>query len=881
MSARAPWWLRRLAALLVRGPEAPFVRVDLDDAFDREVARGVTRAHAICRYLVNTCLSSLQLLRARFRQSSIRLSWIDVRLGLRMLIKYPTLTMVALFALTIALPVCLAPMHMALAVESTLPEDPDGRLRLLRLGNGMTNVNDLARWRHALDSFDRLAGVRQASYNLDLDGSVVSIQGADVSASIFPMLGTAPALGRTFATADEALGAEPVVIIGHQLWHSRFDARPDVTDRQVRVGGVLHRVVGVMPDGFYFPSRQQAWLPLRDQPTFSRDRARDLWIIGRLGDDVSDDAAQAEFTAVALAGVATEPGRHLIPEVVPTSSMLFGFPKGGFRATPEFYIAQVLTVVPLLIACLNVGLLIFARTATRASEFAVRTALGATRARILTQVFTESFVLVMLATGVGLWLLHWVPERGLTMAGVTLPYWIDPGVTAPIAVGGVLLGVVAAGIAGVIPVLRSTSQSVQPALQQKAGRSGVRFGQLSTVLIVADVAAAVAVIGLAVAVGRQVEKTIANEDTDGITAGRYLSFSLQRPMMFDNASTDDGQTALVARMAATQEALVTRLKAEPGVQGVAVGSVLPRMEHPNARIEVADSSSRLSRARWAQVDPNFFIELRRPVLAGRGFTPADLSPSAHTVIVNTSFVANVLDGRNPIGQRVRFLSWDDTAEPGPWHEIIGVVGHLGMRSINADLDTGIYRPLRPGALQHLRIAVEVGADPLSFVPRLRQIAWDVDPQAVVTSFAPLNEVYEGDWYVMAAAVAGGLALVGVLLTLAVSAIYAIMSFTVAQRTREIGVRIALGANRTQVVMHVVRRAFFQIAAGVVLGMLLTGTVLFEMLRESHPAGSPRLAVVLSLLPGVAILVAIALVSCAAPTLRALRISPVEALRNDG
>ena len=266
--------------------------------------------------------------------------------------------------------------------------------------------------------------MRQASYNLDLDGSVVSVQGAEVSASIYPMLGTTPAIGRTFATADEAPGAEPVVIIGHQLWHSRFDARPDVTDRRVRVGGVPHRVVGVMPDGFYFPSRQQAWLPLRDQPTVARDRARDLRIIGHLGDAVSDDAAQAEFTAVALAGVTTEPGEHLTPEVVPTSFMLFGFPKGGFRATPEFYIAQVLTVVPLLIACLNVGLLIFARTATRASEFAVRTALGASRSRILTQVFTESFVLVMLATGVGLWLLHWA-ARARTDDGRRNPALLD------------------------------------------------------------------------------------------------------------------------------------------------------------------------------------------------------------------------------------------------------------------------------------------------------------------------------------------------------------------------------------------------------------------------------------------------------------------------
>ena len=188
----------------------------------------------------------------------------------------------------------------------------------------------------------------------------------------------------------------------------------------------------------------------------------------------------------------------------------------------------MLTVVPLLIACLNVGLLIFARSATRSSEFAIRAALGASRSRIITQVFTESFVLVMLATGAGLWLLHWLPERALTMIGVTLPYWIDTGLTLPIVAGALLLGAVAAGIAGVIPVLRTTGRSVQRALQRtRRGGAEARFGGFSTVLIVADVAAAVAVIGVAMAVGRQVQKTVANVNNDGITASRYLSFSLQ------------------------------------------------------------------------------------------------------------------------------------------------------------------------------------------------------------------------------------------------------------------------------------------------------------------------------------------------------------------
>ena len=865
MSARAPWLLRRLAALLIRGPEAPYVLVDLDDTFDREITRGMSLPAAQLRFVVNTFLSAIQVLRGRFAQSSFRLSWIDVRLGLRMLVKHPTLTLVALFALAVALPVTLAPMHMALAVESNLPEDPAGRLQLLRVVNGTTNVNDLHRWRAGLTSFDQLAGVRQANYNVELHNNVEAVQGAEVSAAIFPMLGTAPAVGRTLTRDDEVPGAESVVLIGHQIWQTSFDGRADIISTPIRIGGVPHRIVGVMPEQFYFPTRQQIWLPLRDQLTPTREDARDLRIIGHLRDAVSADAAQAEFTTVALAGVRVEPGERLVPEVVPTSFLMFNFPKGGFRATTDFQFAQVLTIVPLLIACLNVGLLIFARTAARASEFSVRTALGASRSRILTQVFTESFVLVMLATGLGLWLLHWVPERALTMMGVTLPYWINTGVTMPIVGGGLVMAVFAAGIAGVIPVWRTTNRSIHQTMQKtRAGKSGVRFGGLSTVLIVADVAVAVAVIGLATGIGRQIDQTRANEGSDGITAARFLSFTLQQSTRMD-----------------TQDVLVDRLKAEPGVRGVAVATVLPRMEHPTTRIELAEGASRLSRARWAEVDPEFFTELRQPLLAGRGFTTADLLPSANTAIVNTSFVSNVLGGTSPIGQRVRFLGRDDAAEPGPWLEIVGVVGHLGMRSVNADFDTGIYRPLAPGTREQVRVAVEVAADPLSFVPRLREITWAVDPEAVVSAIAPLSDVYEGDWYVMAAAVAGGLVLVGVLLTMAVSAIYAIMSFTVAQRTREIGVRVALGADRMQVVMQVARRALVQIAIGVLLGMVLTGTLLFEILREANPTGSPRLAIVLALLPGIGILVVIALASCAGPTLRALRISPVEALRHDG
>ncbi len=882
MTRPAPRWLRTLAVLLIRGAEAPYVRVDLDDAFARETARGLSRAAASRRYLANVLLSAVQVLRRRSDHSALRLSWVDVRLGARMLIKHPMLTAVALFALSVALPVTLAPAHLAQAVESHMPEDPEGRLQLLRLQPGSTTINDLVRWRASLTSFEALAGVRPGHYNVDVDGSTHQVLGAEVSASLFTMLGTPPIMGRALVAADEVPGAEPVVVVGQRLWLDRFGGRGLADRVWLRIGGQPHRVVGVMPEAFQFPVRQHMWLPLRDQVAASRRLAARLFVFGRLSGDATADGAHQELSSVALAGEAPEPGDERVrAEVVPASFMMFNFPRGGLRATPDYLFARLLTTVPLLIACINVGLLIFARSAARESEFAVRSALGASRGRILTQVFTESSVLVLLATGAGLWLLHWLPARVLTSMGVTLPYWIPTGVTVPIVLQGLVVALLAAAVAGVIPVLRSTGRALQQTLQQarQRGQSGARFGGLSSVLIVADVAAGVAAIGLAVAIGLQVERTAANPDADGIVADRYLSFTLQRAPLPGEPRVTDQEGADV-RLAQTQQALVDRLKAESGVRNVTVASVLPRMTHPNARVEVEGGPAVAGSARLAQVTPDYFESLGQPVVMGRGFQAGDLPPSAHTAIVNTSFVTNLLGGGSAIGRRVRLLPWDPRAEPGPWLEIVGVVGHLGMRSVNPDRDNGLYRPLRPGALPDVRFAVEVDGDVMALAPRVRHLAAQVDPQAVVGEFATLDRVFEGDWYIMAAAVVGGLVLVGVLLTLAVSALYAILSFTVAQRTREIGIRIALGADRWQVVWHVARRAMIQIAAGVFLGMCLTGPVVYDIVREVNPLGSTVLAAVAALLPGLALLVVVALVSCAAPALRALRISPVEALRTD-
>jgi len=893
-----PGWLRRLARLLVRGSEAPYILTDLDDAFDRDLARGLTVRRARARYVVNVVASAGSVWRERLRPSAFRLSLVDVRLGLRMLVKYPGLTAVAVFALAIGIPIGVAPMHFVNALEAPMPVDGGERLQLLRFWDAgaqrtrPTTFEDYRRWQGTLASFEALGAARTARYNLDPgNGQVASVAGAEVTASTFALLRTRPIAGRGLVAADETPGQPAVAIIGHELWRARFQGDPAVVGREIQLGGVPHTVVGVMPEGFRFPVRQQLWLPMRDRLSTGRASDRPVSVIGRLADGVSVAQAGAELAAVghATATDDSRAGAPVRPEVVPTAFMVMGgLPKGGFRALPEFLLVRVLTLLPLLVACVNVGLMIFARTASRSSEFAVRTALGASRARIITQVFTESLVLALVAAGVGLAVLGSLPPGLLAAAEGPLgaaPWWVTPGLTVATALRALALAGLSAVVAGVLPAVRATGRPVQQTLQRaSARRSGVRLGGLQGALIVADVALAVAVVGFGVALGDRARDTIGDSTAVGIDAGRYLSAELSLPGIEAGPGAGAQDPAgSGARMAATQQTLVERLRAEPGVRAVAVGSALPRMDHPIRHVELEGEAlpadARGHQVRSAKVGVDFFDALRTPVLAGRGFTAADLAEGATAVVVNTTFVDRLLDGANPIGRRVRYRSRGGEA-PGPWYEIVGVVGPLGMHVLTPQQDEGLYHPLAPGATPSVWLAIEVGGDPERFTPRLRALAGEVDPRAVIAAPMALDRVYEDDAYLVAAMALGAVLIVGVLLTLAASGIYAIVSFTVAARTREIGIRMALGADRARITWHVVRRALVQIALGVLLGMPVAGRIFYELQQQAVGDASAVVATLLALVPGVAIMALVGLAACAAPTLRALRISPVEALRSE-
>jgi predicted permease len=874
---------RLLAALLIRGPEAPFVLRDLDDCFSHDLARGLPQAGARRRDLENILTSAASIWANALRSSSWRPSWLDVRLGCRAVARTPGLSLVAVCALAIGIPVGLAPMHAVEALEQPLPGDPDGRIRTLCYWRDVVHESassgDYAFWRTTLRSFTTLAAYRPATVNVDVNGSLLPVSSIEATASMFDILRTPAMLGRVLRVEDEQAGAPGVAVIGHDLWRAQFGGDQAILGRSIRIRDGSFTIVGVMPAGFRFPTAQQLWMPLHLSDESGRPRSGESVVVfGRLADGATPEAAQAELQTVTGLVAADDPRtfERLRPAVLPAWHLTFGFPSpGGLRAVPEFAFIQILMLAPLFVACINVGLLILAQTSTRASEFAVRTALGATRGRILTQVFVEFMVLAIIAAGAGLLILYSLPALVLPALGITLPYWIDTSLTATTVLRALLLAAACAVIAGVVPAARMTGRSIDLNIKRaKASRSGHRMGGLPTALIVIDVAVAVVAIGVAGGLWGKVQATRANPSIDGVRADEILSVTLTLPFT-------DRQP-----IARAQTALIDALRADADVRGVTFATALPRMDHPVLLVEVeADPATTTVRqagplkVRAARIAVDFFDALQQPLVAGRRFDSRDLNKDADTIIVNTTFAQRALGSANAIGRHVRQVS-STGAPAGPWREIVGVVGHMGVHPLTPSQDEGVYLPLAAGDVNPVRLAIWARHDPAALARRVQEIARVVEPHAGVAVPVPLDQVFEGDWYLLRGLVVGAATLVGVLLSLAASALYAILSLVVAQRTREIGIRVALGADRWRIARDVATRAVVQIGAGVLLGLPFAGALCYEFLELTGAGGSVPGAVAMAAVLGASVMLLVSLTACTVPTLRALRIEPVDALRQE-
>jgi hypothetical protein len=463
----------------------------------------------------------------------------------------------------------------------------------------------------------------------------------------------------------------------------------------------------------------------------------------------------------------------------------------------------------------------------------------------------------------------------------SLPFWVDFDVTFRTFVLAVSLAIGSAALAGIVPALKATGRRVQASIQRaSADGTGIRFGRGYTVLIVSEVA--VSVFLLMIGAGL-FPLAVSEPGALGIPTDQYLYASVRIPeATFAGTLDATSNTAFGERVAFLHRELARRVAAEPGAGAVAVASALPGMSNsfPWMQIEgVApepDSPAPAHKVHEVHVDIGYFDALEQPILSGRGFNAGDLGEDRAAVIVNTSFVERVLGGRNPIGRRLRY--WLPDQEPGPWEfEIVGVVGRLGMDAMKPESDQGIYRVLAPGELHPLTFAVRIGSEPHGFTPHLRSIVNAIDPDALIEDAVALSDVPNPERRIVTWGTYIVAALAAIAVVLSAACLYALMSFTVAERTRECGIRSALGAQPASIVAGIANRAFLQLAAGIAIGASLSALLLTEFDDLDGAAfRSTHWQLTLALI-ALSVLI-IGMLACARPTLRALRIRPMDALK---
>jgi predicted permease len=636
----------------------------------------------------------------------------------------------------------------------------------------------------------------------------------------------------------------------------------------VKIGTADATIVGVMPGRFGFPVNQHLWLPLRtDRYRLAPRTGPPVSIFGRLAPGASLQQAEAELDGIAagLAGTNPEAYKNLHPRVV-----AYGAPplEGDTPVIKNvLYAANTFFLLLLAVICTNVATLVFARAATRGWEIAVRNALGASRGRIIAQLFTEALVLAAVAGALGIALAKLALRWGLNrFGGDALPFWITDSLSPTALLYAGLLTLLAAVIVGVLPALRVSRFNVQDALRREQAGTHLRFGGVWTTVIVAQVAVTVAMLPLAV-VG-VIASNRFHQRAQGIAgADRYLTATV----VFDRQEPETEPAAAAARGRLALAELERRVLAEAGVEQVAFGDRLPVMDTSKYSVEVdtaaAAPATGLRVATLAHVSSGFFAAFGSAVVAGRNFSPVDLE-RGNVVIVNQSFTRLVFGDHNPIGQRIRIGHGENgaVADDG-WYEIVGMVRDVGWQMPEPMELAAMYHPslLQPGT--SVSVAVRVH-DPIGFAPRLRSLANAVDPEMQLTDVRLLSDVSgRGATLTWTVTYVAGFISFMVLL-LSASGIHALMSFIVARRTREIGIRVALGSPPARIVSGIFMRAFLQVAAGILAGSALVALKI--------DFGSTTQ--VLMLIGAAAVMLIAGLVACALPLRRALTVNPTDALR---
>ena len=794
----------------------------------------------------------------------------DIRYGLRSLLKRPGFTAIALIALALGIGANTAIFSLVNAVIlQPLPyQDPDRIISVFgsrnRSTQGSVGPTDFLDYRSQNKTFEQFAasGSMMLPMNLTGSGEPERLNASAITGNYFDTFGVRPALGRGFSLENEKTGQDHVTVLSHAFWQTRFGGDPNIVKKTIILDGKAYEVLGVMPAQVVLPQPAQLWVPLNfdADPEMKMRNARFLLGIGKLKEGVTLAQAQADTDLIAAQLEQQYPDSNTgwSLRLIPLREILVG----GSR-TMLFILFGAVGFV-LLIACANVANLLLVRAAARQKEIAVRTALGAGRLRIIRQMITESLLLAIFGGALGALLAVAGVKLLVSLSEDSIPRTAEVKIDATVLAFTLLISLATGLLFGLAPALRAMKENLVDALKDgmRGGSEAPLKNRTRSLLVVFESAIAVM---LLIGAGLLIRSLLALQNVDpGFDPNYVLTMRVDLPQQKYN--TPEKTSNFFGQ-------LETRIAGLPGVEAVGFTTNLPLGGQSNDMPFIVEGrpaeASNKAFVDFRRVNQNYLSAMRIPLRRGRNFTEQEVRQSDRAIVVSQAFVDSVFPNEEALGKRV--IIWSGTKDEP--YEIIGIVGDIRHGSLQGEPSATMYVPTRePGRVS---LVIRTQGDPLSLVGGVRKEVNALDPDQPIAAIRPMTE-----WIAMSAAGAryrttllGLFALLAMIL--AATGIYGVMSYSVAQRTQEIGVRMALGARPLDVLKLVVRQGMILTSIGVVVGLAgafaltrVMSSLLFGV-TERDPITFGAVA---------ALLIMVAFIACLVPALRATKVDPLVALR---
>ena len=801
----------------------------------------------------------------------------DIRYGLRNLTNHPGFTAIVIGTLALGIGASTAIFSVVNSVVlRRLPYPNAERVvaiqELNREGRqGQVTGPNFLDWRAQNTVFEHLAAIKRTNVNLTLADQAERIDLAQTSANFFDVFGVGPQYGRLFVAGDEQAGHAPVVILSDALWRRRFGADPGVVGRPVTLDGSSYTVIGVAAAGFRYPNKTEAWLPPLKlapelnpaiEPTERRGMGY-LYAVGLLKPRVTVDQAASEMETITarLRQQYPESNNNRFNRVVSLQKHLVG------DSDTMLWLLFGAVLFVLLIACANVANLLLASAASRSKEMAIRAALGASRWRVMRQLFTESSVLALAGGALGLFL----STYGVTAITKLLPPDFPRlnEVAMDWRVFGFSLGVslLTGFIFGFAPALHLSRVDVHETMKDTSrGTTGARHTRLRQALIVAEVALSVVLLAGAGLLFRSFMRLQAVDA--GFTPEQVLTARLSPagPKFQDDQSLIN-----------FYERVLERTRAIPGVESAGAINVLPLSPGPTFGFRIEGRSivpvDKWPHTNFRNVSPDYFRTMNIPVLKGRAFSPQDDSNAPPKVMINQALAERDFPGEDPVGKRVTF--GNPSKEQPVWSEIIGVTANVRSLELREEAPAELYFTSKQNLFQNMAVVVRSTVEPESVAPALRQAVAEVDPSVPVSDVKTMEHIVgesvtQPRFNVFLLGMFSAIALL-----LSVAGIYGVTAYTVSQRTHELGIRLALGAQIGDVLRMILTQGMAVIGIGIVIGLVAAFSLmrLMKSLLFGVSATDPLTFVGIT-----AVLIVAGLLACYLPARRATKVDPLEALR---